>query len=137
MISSYSYLLIRTSTSGETLCFLQPNTHAFYTGIILPYGLAMAAVIGIFVYSAMSIFRNPDKDLDIFHSQKKNFIKMGVLFFTIGVCWLVLIMVLVFSEGTWADIGNYIFVIFKCLQAVVIFVVLVGRNGFEKASKSI
>ena len=118
--SKKSYLRMKTLlNTGDTLCFVQGDYFDF--GLILPYGLAMGAVLLSYLFSAKSIiYDHAESDLGAnIDKAKNNAKKLILLFFTIGMCWLFLIFSMV--KETQSLGVDWTFTILKTLQAFVLF----------------
>ena len=117
--SSKTYLRMQQLDSGDLLCFV--DGLFFDIGVTLPYALAMATVLVVYAISFKSILNFSQESMaheKIYMNGKKMFL----LFFTIGACWLLLILSMA-GVGIGAD---WTFTIFKALQAVVLMWVVCG-----------
>ena len=85
--------------SDKTLCFVHSESYSFYYGLILFYAVSMGLVL-ITYLSSLHKFALTEASSDNMKitEQKQTLIKSFLLFFTIGACWLFLILVMVFQE---------------------------------------
>ena len=112
--SPHSYLDMRKLDSGSTVCFVRG--YAFWLGVVAPYAISMAFVIVAYASTIHRIRHTTTNDRCKIQNMKTEASKLFYIFFSIGVCWLFLAFSFT-SRGLWSD---YIFVIFKCLQSVVL-----------------
>lgn len=122
--SPHSYLNMRTTSTGSTVCFVQG--YPFWFGTMLPYALAMLTVIFTYLYQTYLICNNVSTDKMKVQQQREIMKKLIMVFFSIGVCWLFLILAIAIPSQNRALDG--IFIVLKGLQGVVVLVFLNGRQ---------
>ena len=110
-----SFLYMRTLNTGGTICFVQG--YSFWLGIILPYGVTMLSVILCYIYLFYKIYTYQEDELNKVQRLKQDCKKMFVLFFTIGVCWLLMVFSIRLELGKWSD---WCFIFAKAGQMFVI-----------------
>ena len=114
--SEKSYLkMVTLEVTGDVLCFV--DGYFFDYGIILPYGLAMGTVIIAYIASMIGLYKHSPADQSKIDTARTNAKKLVLVFFSIGVCWLFLIISM--SKNTSIAV-DWIFSIFKAIQALVI-----------------
>lgn len=121
----WSYLEMRTLNTGEVLCFIKTQSHYFNYTVILIYGLTMLSVIAVYLLAIKRIWYHGEADR--MHDEEVRVMKMkkmGLTFFTIGVCWLFLILAMTFQH----IVFDWIFRVFKFGQSLVLLWVACGHD---------
>lgn len=114
-----SYLDQRFLSSGKTVCFIKPG-HSFWYGTFTFYFLAMFLSVLTFTILAFKLWLFPIADRPKYLESVQFLKKVCIQFFTVGICWLSLILTL-----TGASIFfDYIFIIFKFFQSMSILYIL-------------
>merc|ERR1712071_66080 len=122
-----TYMNVRSLTSGATMCFVRQLT--FWLSIVAPYGATMLFSVGTYLYLLVKIFTTSAQDLNSIQQLVANMKKMILVMFAVGACWLFLIFTIYLDAGIWMD---WIFITFKGLQAVSLFISTCGSYYMNK-----
>lgn len=122
--SPNSYLNMRTTSTGSTVCFVQG--YPFWFGTMLPYALAMVTVILTYLFQTYLICTNVSTDKMKVDQQKEIMKKLFMVFFSIGVCWLFLILAIAVPMQN--KVFDVIFIVLKGVQGVIVLVFLYGSH---------
>ena len=119
---------VKLQHSDDTLCFVDGNFFDF--AVILPYAIAMSSVITAYLLTIRKLRTHVDVDQDHGSLNIKNHVKnakkLSILFFTIGGCWLFLILSITVEDRSSNLAMAWLFAVFKFLQPVVLLAVVCG-----------
>ena len=122
-----AYLQMTELESERTLCFVQGNAYD-YT-IEIPFYILVFVVVTSYCFLAYKAWFHVESDMMKAQQKVMSIKKLFILFFTIGCCWLFLIMQTfdAFSKDV-KDVFAWFNTVFRALQGVV----LLGIVGSDK-----
>lgn len=118
-----AYLHRKLLDTGDNLCFVQG--YPFWFSIITPFLLAMLLIFTSYIILTVKIHQTNTKGVIVYKDYYTEMKKLFVLFFTISACWIFMVFAASIDALNGSDIVfDYIFVIFKGLQTIVLWLVL-------------